>query len=53
MRGLVPTYGAALAGECVALLDSQGRLEVAIIEGNAARDLSVKAGEPVLVANRR
>src|SRR5262245_5591325 len=53
LRGLVPTYGAALAGECVALLDSQDRLEIAIVEGSAARDLTVKAGDPVRVATRR
>ena len=53
LRGLVVSYGAAMTGECVALLDSQGRLEIAVVEGNAARDLSVKSGEPVLVATRR
>ena len=53
IRGLVQSYGAAMTGECVALLDSQGRLEIAVVEGSAARDLAVKAGEPVLVATRR
>jgi len=53
IRGLVRSYGAALAGECVALIDSQGRLEIAVVEGNAARDLSVRAGAPVVVATRR
>jgi S-adenosyl-L-methionine hydrolase (adenosine-forming) len=49
IRGVIRTYGAALAGELVALFDSQGRLEIAIVEGNAARDLQVQAGEPVVV----
>jgi S-adenosyl-L-methionine hydrolase (adenosine-forming) len=53
IRGLVRSYGAALAGECVALIDSQDRLEIAVVEGNAARDLSVRAGAPVVVATRR
>ena len=49
IRGLVTTYGAALSGELVALFDSQGRLEIASVAGNAACELHVKAGEPVIV----
>jgi S-adenosylmethionine hydrolase len=52
IRGLVTTYGAALSGELVALFDSQGRLEIASVAGNAARELHVKAGEPVIVHQR-
>jgi len=47
--GIVPTYGAALAGEVVALFDSQGRLEIAKVEGSAARELHIEAGERVAV----
>jgi S-adenosylmethionine hydrolase len=50
IRGIVPTYGAALAGEIVALIDSQGRLEIAKVAGNAAKELQIEAGEPIVVS---
>jgi S-adenosyl-L-methionine hydrolase (adenosine-forming) len=50
IRGLVPTYGAALAGEIIALFDSQGRLEIAKVGGHAARDLNLEAGEAVIIS---
>jgi S-adenosylmethionine hydrolase len=50
IRGIVSTYGAAMLGETVALFDSQGRLEIAVVGGNAARDLHVAVGEHVFVA---
>jgi len=49
IRGIVPTYGAALPGEIVALFDSQGRLEIAKVGGNAAAELLMRAGEAVTV----
>jgi len=49
IRGIVPTYGAAMHGEFVALFDSQGRLEIAKVGGNAARELSMQVGEAVVV----
>jgi S-adenosyl-L-methionine hydrolase (adenosine-forming) len=49
IHGVVPTYGAALAGEIVALFDSQGRLEIAKVGGSAARELHIEAGERVVV----
>jgi S-adenosylmethionine hydrolase len=49
IRGVVPTYGAALNGEFVALFDSQGRLEVAVVGGNAARELQAQVGEAIVV----
>jgi S-adenosylmethionine hydrolase len=52
IRGLVRAYGAAMTGETVALFDSQGRLEIAIVEGNAARDLQIQAGEPIVVHSK-
>lgn len=48
MRGIVPTYSAALVGEIVALFDSQGRLEIAQVGGNAAANLQIDSGEPVV-----
>lgn len=49
VAGIVPTYGAALAGELIALFDSQGRLEIALVNGNAAASLGVRPGERVTV----
>lgn len=43
----VRTYGEAAAGTLVALISSSGRLEVAEVNGNAARRLQVGAGTPV------
>jgi S-adenosylmethionine hydrolase len=50
IRGIVPTYGAAMAGEIIALFDSQGRLEIAKVGASAARDLCIEAGEPVVAS---
>jgi S-adenosyl-L-methionine hydrolase (adenosine-forming) len=49
IHGIVPTYAAALTGEIVALFDSQERLEIAKVAGNAARELQIAAGESVVV----
>jgi S-adenosylmethionine hydrolase len=46
---LSPTYAAAMSGETIALLDSQGRLEIAVVGGSAARKLGVAAGAAVHV----
>jgi S-adenosylmethionine hydrolase len=45
----VRTYGDAGAGELVALISSSGRLEVAEVQGNAARRLGVGVGARVHV----
>jgi S-adenosyl-L-methionine hydrolase (adenosine-forming) len=50
--GIVPTYSAALSGELVALFDSQDRLEIAKVGGNAALDLRIEPGESVTVIQR-
>jgi S-adenosylmethionine hydrolase len=49
IRGIVPTYGAAMEGELVALFDSQGRLEIAKVGGSARAELRIEAGEQVIV----
>lgn len=49
VQGLITSYGAALPGEIIALLDSQGRLEIAQVGGSAARALNVQAGAEVHV----
>jgi S-adenosyl-L-methionine hydrolase (adenosine-forming) len=51
ISGIVPTYGAALTGEIVALFDSQGRLEIAKVGGSAERELHMGAGEEVVVSS--
>lgn len=47
LRGLAPTYGAVAPGEPLALFGSDGRLEVAVRDGNAARLLSITRGDSV------
>jgi S-adenosyl-L-methionine hydrolase (adenosine-forming) len=47
--GIVPTYGAALPHELIALFDSQGRLEIAKVSANAALELGLGVGERVTV----
>jgi S-adenosylmethionine hydrolase len=49
IRGVMPTYASALPREVVALFDSQGRLELAIVHGHAARELAIGAGAPVTI----
>lgn len=51
IRGIVSTYAAALDGEIVALFDSQGRLEIAKVGGNAAIALRVNVGHKVQVSH--
>jgi len=45
--GLVRTYGEAPPGRVVALVSSSGTLEVAVVQGNAARRLNAAVGTPV------
>ena len=46
---IVATYGDVSEGELLALLDSQGRLEIAAARASAAKILGVTIGEPVVV----
>jgi S-adenosylmethionine hydrolase len=50
ITGIAATYGAAPPGELVALFGSQGRLEVAVVNGNAAEQLRAKVGDAVRVS---
>jgi S-adenosylmethionine hydrolase len=50
IHGLIPTYAAAMPGEVVALFDSQGRLEIAVAGGHAARELAATVGAVVCVS---
>lgn len=47
--GLVVSYGHRLPGDLVALVDSEGYVEVAVVNGNAAQALHAKLGDPVEV----
>jgi S-adenosylmethionine hydrolase len=49
LRGLVHTYADGPAGAPIALLGSDGRLEVAVREGSAAALLGLAIGDPVWV----
>jgi S-adenosylmethionine hydrolase len=44
ISGVMPTYGSAPCGQLIAVFDSQNRLEVAQVGGNAAALLSVEPG---------
>jgi len=46
---LVRTYGEAAAGSAVALIGSQGFIEVAVVEGRADKRLSARIGTPVAI----
>lgn len=52
IEGLYATYGQAPAGTIISLGDSQGRLEIAEVQGNAARLLGVTPGVPVRVGRK-
>jgi S-adenosylmethionine hydrolase len=47
---VVANYAAGLAGETIALFDSQDRLEIAVVGGSAAQKHGIAAGEPVRAA---
>jgi S-adenosylmethionine hydrolase len=49
IRGLCGTYGDAAPGEVVSIFDSDGFLEVAVVNESAAAKLSVSRGEPIVV----
>jgi S-adenosylmethionine hydrolase len=49
IRGVLGTYGESPPGSLLALIDSQGRLEIAIACGSAARELGAAEREPVVV----
>jgi S-adenosylmethionine hydrolase len=50
--GLSRTYGDAAAGECIALVGSNDRLEIAVVRGNAHQLLGATLGAPVTVEMR-
>jgi S-adenosylmethionine hydrolase len=49
IRGLVPSYGHRQPGELVALADSEGFIEIAVVNGSAAQALGAQVGDVVEV----
>ena len=49
ITGLVDSYGWKKKGELVALVDSEGFIEIAVVNGSAARELGVEIGDVVEV----
>ncbi len=49
VRGLKQTYAEGARGKVIALINSAGLLEIAVREGNAARELEAGVGMPVVV----
>ena len=49
LKGLTNTFGDAAPGELIALIDSTGHLAIAKVNGNAADQLDVHVGTPVIV----
>ena len=49
ITGVEQGYGANQAGELIAVIDSQHRLEIAVVNGNAAKQLDASVGTPIIV----
>ena len=49
LKGIDRTYGQRPSGSLVALIGSTGRLELAVVNGNAAEMLNARIGDPVTV----
>jgi S-adenosyl-L-methionine hydrolase (adenosine-forming) len=49
VHGLVDSYGWKKPGELVALVDSEGFIEIALVNGSAAQVLNVQVGDPIRV----
>ncbi len=48
--GLIRTYGHRASGEVVALINSQGYVEVAVVNGSAAEVMGLGVGTPVVIS---
>jgi S-adenosyl-L-methionine hydrolase (adenosine-forming) len=53
IHGLVKTFGDRQPGELVAMIDSSGALSICMVNGDAAGQLGVLAGEPVEITDGR
>lgn len=52
IEGLSPSYGHKPAGSLIALIDSEGALEVAVVNGSAAKVLDMRIGDEIQVILR-
>lgn len=52
ISGVVDSYGWRKNGELIALVDSGGFIELAVVNGSAARELGVKVGDVVEVTRK-
>ena len=52
VRGLAQTFGERPPGDLIALFNSHGELELAVVNGNAGQRLGAKVGDPVEVTRR-
>lgn len=50
IRGVQATYGLSCPGETVAVFDSQGRLEIALVNGSAAQFWNIEESASVVVS---
>jgi S-adenosylmethionine hydrolase len=53
IEGLIRTYADRSEGSVVALIGSTGRLEVAVVNGDASKILQAGRGTPILVRGQR
>ena len=49
IEGIVPSYGHRKVGDLVAVTDSEGFVEIAVVNGSAARTLGIQLDDPVEV----
>jgi len=49
IRGILPSYGHAKIGNLVAVTDSEGFIEVAVVNGSAAKTNGIKLDDPVRI----
>ncbi len=49
VAGVAESYGSRQSGDLIALADSEGYLEIAVVNGNAAQKLTAKVGDTVEV----
>lgn len=52
ITGMVRTFGERKSGDLVAFIDSDGRLAIAVVNGNAAEELNAQFGDEVRVTLR-
>jgi hypothetical protein len=49
IHGVLPSYGHAKIGELVAVTDSEGFIEIAVVNGNAAKTYGIKLDDTVRI----